>query len=331
MMAPSMTSIATVGRRPAVRLLALMLAATAAAPGCASPRTPRSAAVQAQPPAGQARVREIASAARLLTDDVGTLRQQWEFNLAQQQSIADCMNRLGYRYLAPSPSSPPTAAIVTADVAGRPGHASYGVPLHPGGPGTDPEDAYLRRMPGPQRARYNAALLGTQNQMATMTIPGGGTVRYGTGGCLGSARRRLFGSLPAFVLDSYLPQFADMRFDSYLASYPPYTTALRGWRQCMATAGLRFASPTVALESVEALAARGATTARMLAADQWAVAGADAACGARSGLRRHRHDGLLAWLHTLPSATLTQLRSVYLTRQRAVTAAQVRSSWDRAG
>ncbi len=86
----------------------------------------------------------------------------------------------------------------------------------------------------------------------------------------------------------------------------------------MATAGLRFTSPAAALKSVEALAARNGTTARSLAAYQRAVAGAVAACGARSGLRRHRHDRLLAWLHTLPSATLTQLRSVYLTRQRAV-------------
>ena len=70
-----------------------------------------------------------------------------------------------------------------------------------------------------------------------MPIPGGGTVSYGTGGCLSTARRHLFGSLPAFILDTYLPQLADLRFGSYLASYLPYTAALRGWRQCMAAPG----------------------------------------------------------------------------------------------
>ncbi len=304
-----------------MRLLALMLAAAAAAAGCASSRPPRQAAVQPQRPAGQARASQIAAAARLLTDDASALRQQRELNLAQQRSMAGCMQRLGYRYLSPSPARPPTAAIVTADVAAARTRHLRGAAA-PGRPGTDPEDAYLRQLPGPQRARYSAALLGSQSQLATTPIPGGGTVSYGTGGCLGTARRQLFGSLPAFILDSYLPQVADLRFGSYLASYRLYTAALRGWRQCMAAAGQHFTSPAAALKSVEALAARSMTTARSLAADQRAVAGADAACGARTGLRRRRHDGLLYWLHTLPSTTLTQLRSVYLTRQRAVAAAQ---------
>ncbi len=315
-----MTSTATAWRRPAALLLALMLAAAAAA-GCASPRTPRPAAVQPQQTAEHTRTRAIAAAVRLLTDNTATLHQKWEIDVAQQRFTDGCMHRLGYRYLAPMPGRPPTAAIVTADVAGRPAHASYEVPLHPGGLGTGPEDAYLRRLPGPRRARYSAALLGTRNQLAAMTIPGGGTVSYGTGGCLSAARRHLFGSLPAFVLDTYLPQLADLRFGSYLASYLPYTAALRGWRQCMAATGKHFTSPAAAQESVEALAARRMTTARELAAYQRATAGADAACGARSRLRRHRHDGLLAWLRTLPSTTLTQLKSVDLTRQHALTIA----------
>jgi hypothetical protein len=315
-----MTSIAAVGRKPAMPSLALTLAAAAAAAGCASAPPPRPAA--AQPSAGQARAAAIAAAQRLLTDDVAALRQKWELNLGQQRSVAGCMHRLGYRYLVPSPGPQPRASIVTADVAGPPGRASYRVPLHAGGRRADAEDGYLRRLPAPQRARYSAALLGTRGEEAAMRIPGGGTVTYGTGGCLGAARRQQFGSLPAFVLDSYLPQVAGQQFGSYLAGYRPYTLALSRWRRCMASAGHRFTSPAAALESVEALAARGQTSARALAADQRAVAGADAACGERSGLRHRRHDGLLAWLHTQPSAALTQLRSVYLTRQRAVAAAK---------
>ncbi|HET9895391.1 MAG TPA: hypothetical protein VFQ44_10695 [Streptosporangiaceae bacterium] len=316
-----MTSTVTARHRPPVPFLALVLAVVAVATGCASPRSLRPAAVQPQQVTRQVRAGEITAATQLLTDDARALRQKWEINRAQQRSIASCMHRLGYRYLALRPGRLPTAAIVTADVAGRSRYATYGVPLHQGGPRTDPEDAYLQQLPSLQRARYGAVLLGTKDQLATITIPWGGTVTYGTGGCLGAARRRLFGSLPAFVLDSYLPQFADMRFDSYLASSRPYMVALRGWRQCMATTGKHFASPAAAVESVEMLAARRATTARALAADQRAVAGADAACGARSGLRRDRRDGLLAWLRTQPSAMLERLRAVYLTRQRAVSIA----------
>jgi hypothetical protein len=212
--------------------------------------------------------------------------------------------------------------MVTDDAAGPRRPATYGVPPDTaGGPGRDREDAYIRRLPGPQRARYNAALLGAADAQAEMSLPGGGTITYGTGGCLGDARRQLFGSVLAFVRDAYIPQVIKLQFGSYLTRYRPYTSALRRWQQCMASAGRRYASPESAMGAIEALASAKGTTAPALEAAQRAVAGADATCDGRSGLRLRRHDGLIVYVHMLPGRTLAGLRAIYLTRREALRAA----------
>jgi hypothetical protein len=254
----------------------------------------------------------------LLTDNVPALRQKWELGRGEQRLVAACMQRLGLRYFVSSPGPEPAAGTVTQDAAATWRHATYGVLPGTGRAGADREDTYLTRLPGPQRARYSSRLLGTRGQLAAMKLPGGGTVTYGTGGCLGAARRHLFGSVAAFARDSYLPQVMDARFGSYLASYRPYLAALAGWRRCMSSAGHRFATPAAAIEATDALAARQGTSARRLASVQRAAARADVACNRRSGLRLSRHFGLATWLHTLPGKLLTQLWSTYQTRQQAV-------------
>jgi hypothetical protein len=301
--------------------LVLVLVVLAAVPGCASGPAPRPAGRQSPQAAGQAPAGAMRAARELLTEDVPGLRQKWELGRGEQRLVAACMRRLGLRYFAPSPGPQPAAATVTQDAAAPRRHATYGVVPGTGQAGADREDTYLTRLPGPQRARYSTALLGTRRQLAAMKMPGGGTVTYGTGGCLSAARRQLFGSVAAFARDSYLPQVMDAQFGSFLASYRPYLAALRGWQRCMSSAGHRYATPAAAIEAIDALAARPGTRPGRLASAQRAAARADVACNRRTGLRLSRHVGLSVWVQSLSGKTLAQLWSVYRTRQRAVRAA----------
>jgi hypothetical protein len=152
-------------------------------------------------------------------------------------------------------------------------------------------------------------------------MPGGGIVTYGTGGCISSARRQLFGTVLAAMRDAYLPQVIGQGLGPYLSQDRPYLAALRGWQRCMAAAQHPLASPAAAVVAVQVLAAARGTTARQLRDAQRSIAGADARCGRDTGLRARYRAGLNHYIHALPGRVLAQLRETYLVQLGAVRAA----------
>jgi hypothetical protein len=149
--------------------------------------------------------------------------------------------------------------------------------------------------------------------MATMTLPGGSSVSYETGGCTASARTTLFGSMGAYVASTYVPQVVGIRFEAYLANDGPSTSALRDWRSCMSSAGLTFADPGTAIASLQTDQRDRASLDRQ----QTAMAGADRACDDRTHLRARRSQALAQFVHTLPTQLLAQLADIHNDRTRA--------------
>lgn len=291
----------------------LTVAALVAVSGCAMHWMPRPATPgQSVAAARHAAVSERSAAETLLTDDVSALRQNWYIFRAQEQDIGRCMRILGFSYPATNAGPEPSIHTVTEDTAGHGAPATYGV--LPQGSGA------ARGPAGSSKPSYADALIGTK--FVKSTLPGGTVATYATNGCVSGARRHLFGSVLAFVWDSYIPQDVGLKFDAYLATDRPYMSALSGWQRCMSSAGWEFTSPQSAIASIQNLASGKGITQQKLETRQTSVADADVACDRASHLRLRRHEALAAYVHRLPGQTLAELQNIYLTRQKAARAAR---------
>jgi len=276
----------------------------------------------------------------LLTSDAASLRQKWYLFRAEQALDAQCMQRLGFRYLVTSPGPEPSTRTVTEDAVSSSYPATYGVPAmlsgaigHSSGnssgttqSGQPPEDRYIDSLREPVRTRYLSALEGTPGVVATLRLPSGAAGTYTSGGCVGYVRKRLYGSVRAALEDPLVPQDMTRLLGIFLNSYHPFLSALHAWRQCMASAGWRFATPEAAIESVQILAAKGASQAEM-DRRQIPIADADVGCDARSHLRMHTSEARIKFVRQQPRQILAELQGIYITRERAVRRAlQVLSS-----
>jgi hypothetical protein len=141
---------------------------------------------------------------------------------------------------------------------------------------------------------------------------------YETGGCVGAARRAVFGTVRMQALDALFPQAVNRGFVAFLATNQAYRSALRAWQHCMTAAGWHLASPQAAIQAVETLAAKKGTSPTELSTRQAQAAGADAACDARSELRMRMADALAEFVRTLPRPELRQLQRINVSHQKAV-------------
>lgn len=284
------------GAPPRLAVLTLALTATAAlVGGCASNRPPAPASAT-----------DLALARTVLIQDAPALRSSWQRGLAEVELRSACMRDHGYTYAVAGQGTEPSTRTVTADALGTGTPATYGF-----GPATTAEP----HNPGDTRPRYVAALDGPATPTETMALPDGTHVNFQTGGCVGAARVRLFGSVRAFMAASMLPQNVHNEFGNWLArgSDTAYTAATRSWQSCMTSRGWTFTSPDAAIDSVRS------TTLGAAALDQrqTAIAAADTTCDHTSNLRATRVDALDRYLKTLPSPLVTQLANVYTSQQHA--------------
>jgi len=302
---------------PARFTLIFMLASAATVSGCSQQPVPG--------PAGQTRIRSAgfdasvarAAARSVLTTSAASLRRGWYTLRAEQGLVARCMKDLGLRYITSSAGPEPSAGATTDDVAGSSHPATYGVSLAGTQRAAEPaEDRYVAGLSPSRRARYTEALNGSPHAVGTFILPGGAVVGYETGGCLGAARRVLFGTVRMQALDALYPQDVHLRFDAFLASSRAYVSALHAWQKCMTAAGWNLASPQAAIQAIEALAAKKGTSRSELRTRQTRTAGADAVCNARSGLRTRMADTLAEFVRQLPHPELLQLQRIYLSDQK---------------
>jgi hypothetical protein len=287
--------------------LALVLAALIAMAGCAVSRPSRPGADPWGPGA-------VTAAQAVISINASTLRWDWYVSRAEQLLTAQCMRSHGFQYTVPAFGPEPSGRAVTAYALGRGHPATYGVSPQSFA-SSNPRD------PGDTTRPYQFALEGRATLTAKLALPGGGGVLYGTGGCIGFARQKLFGSVRAYVESSYVPQTVRSKFGMSLSTYHPYLDALHRWQSCMKAGGRKFEDPQAAIESVQALALKGMRPAG-LARRQTAIADTDTACDARSRLRASTSQALARFARSLPSRILAQLSSIHSSRETALQVAQ---------
>jgi hypothetical protein len=118
---------------------------------------------------------------------------------------------------------------------------------------------------------------------------------------------------PTYVASAYVPEVVREEVDAYLAAYGPYASALKAWRSCMTDRQWSFASPTVAISSLQT----GQLDAASLNQRQAAVAGADRNCDSEAHLRARRGEALTRFTAGLSGRVLAELDEISAGRQGA--------------
>lgn len=302
--------------RPATIVLIAMLVVSGCTARAASPQSSRAASPY---PASRPSHVEETVAEALLTTTPSSLRQRWYLFSAEQQLDAQCMRNLELKYLITSPGPEPSAKVITTDTIDDDHASSYGVSvLQTTESGIPAEDEYVNSLPGSVRARYDDALEGTGNAQATLRLPSGATGSYSTGGCIGSVRKKIYGSVRGALEDTLVPQDMANLFVQFLRSDRPYLSALTGWKKCMSSNGLDFSSPDAAIASIQALAATRGTSAAELSKREGTVASTDVECDAATHLRRSKSAARIQFVRRQPEWVLSQLQTIYVTRENAV-------------
>jgi hypothetical protein len=285
------------------RHIALVLTVLTVLAGCASSRP----AQQAGQKAGTA-MPALALAQSVLTSNASSLREGWYRNTAEQQLTAQCMKNLGFIYLTARMGPLPGLNTISEFALGRGNPATYGVTPESriATPPSDPE----ADKPG-----YQLALDGPAGTLRELNLPGGARVAYETGGCLGSARSQLFGSVDAYMLSSYLPQIEKILFEKFISRDQAYLSALHTWQACMRADKLSVADPGQALSSLLQIADK--TSEADLMRRQTALAAADASCDGPSRLRQRTNQALGKFVSLLTRQTLTQLNNVAHSQAKA--------------
>jgi hypothetical protein len=146
----------------------------------------------------------------------------------------------------------------------------------------DPNQRHVQSMPAAQREAYGRALLGspTAGKLA-VTLPNGLHLETADRSCLADADRRLYGDLPRWFASDSIASNLQPTVHDRLHRDPGFPPALTGWSACLATAGLRYATPT------ELQQATTQQVAGLPPEQAWAIetdhAAAEADCASRTG------------------------------------------------
>jgi len=110
------------------------------------------------------------------------------------------------------------------------------------------KDRYKATLTAPELARYQRAYYGRVDQagLATIALPEGRAITVAIGGCRGVALRRLYGDPVEWLrLDGSVDVVRALIVHATVSS-PAVRRALRSWRRCARSKGIRSANPFVA-------------------------------------------------------------------------------------
>jgi hypothetical protein len=285
------------------RRIALALTILTVLVGCANSRPAQQAGRTAS-----SGMPALALAHSVLVSNASSLREKWYRDSAEQQLTAQCMKRLGFAYQIPYAGPVPGLNTITEFALGRGYPATYGVT----------QETFVDtppRNPGADKPGYQLALDGLSGSLRELHFPGGTTVAYETGGCHGSARSQLYGSVGAYTLSIYLPQIENNLVENFLGRDQAYLSALRTWRACMRADKFSVADPSDAIGSLEQIADK--TSEADLMRRQTALAAADASCDGPSRLRQRTNQALGKFVGSLSRQTLTQLNDIAHSQAKA--------------
>jgi hypothetical protein len=220
---------------------------------------------------------------------------------AEEELTGKCMERLGYEFfptlettsdvgaIATQPESPLSLQYRTsngygiyqtlvqqAQAAGTTQTGANGV-----GDTTNRQTLYVRGLSKAKYAQYLLALGGTKRK--TYSLINGGKVSDLTGGCVGRARKEVYGSIANFVtVFSGLPSLTNEVEDEVYSS-SAYQSAMSSWSRCMSNLDFKFSSPGLAEQSIYELYSKKGLT-QVDRRQEIAVSLADFHCASRSDL-----------------------------------------------
>ncbi|GAA4021790.1 hypothetical protein GCM10022247_52500 [Allokutzneria multivorans] len=192
-------------------------------------------------------------------------------DVAENRQIGECMRRAGLSYpdVPPPREDRPVVGLVRASAplrledARREGYPDS-VMIPP--PRQGPVEAHAEALPPETRERFNDLLRGDTGTDVRVTLAGGFETAASSGGCVGSARKQLYGSVANFLTVFYTAELAQ-RQASGADRDPEVVAAYESYAKCMGTKGHRVAAPAEAV-----------ALAKKRPAEEIAVATADAEC-----------------------------------------------------
>ena len=207
------------------------------------------------PPTAEATVRLTPAETRVLTDSGDLPRVEAEIGTAFQLVVQRCLHAKGFKYY---PSFPPVADFLGGPgLAGVPqapigliaraanGYGFYSPPGNsPGGAGGRSKEESYADSAG---KKYVRALDGPAIQRIAITQPaalfGKGGLTILSGGCLGAAERRVYGSVVNYVLATTGASLLTDAMLSAVTADPAFAAVVGRWSSCMADRGYRYSSP----------------------------------------------------------------------------------------
>jgi hypothetical protein len=259
-------------KRLLVAAVVMVAALATATTSCGSPPEGADAAQQA------GEVRDLTDAEQLRISD------------AQQLLIKRCMNRQGFRFWEAkrlSLEESRTIGYVDDDVdwARKHGYGSRIEAKLEQARKVNPNVAYRKSLSAERRAAYDVALDGAPDApVISARIPGGGTIRKRTGGCVVESETQLFGDVAAWFRAEKIAMNLRPLYVPQVMRDRTFRAALKAWSRCMTQAGHPYASPDAARQAARRQAARGVPPNEAFEAER-RLAVADATCAQDTSLR----------------------------------------------
>jgi hypothetical protein len=177
-----------------------------------------------------------------------TVAEEIEIDRAEEELVEKCMERQGHRYW-PGPvasiAERKAGAYVVDDVdwARRYG---YGRPFDIAAEETrrsHPNVTYHNALPEQERIRYSLALDGDFDDVISVGLPSGGTIRTPREGCHVEARERLYGDYPTWFRVKKTVTGLTPLYVPRILRDERLVTAVKAWSRCMNESGNPFRSP----------------------------------------------------------------------------------------
>ncbi|MFI6080333.1 hypothetical protein ACIBBB_05015 [Streptomyces sp. NPDC051217] len=152
-------------------------------------------------------------------------------------------------------------------------------------PEKGPVETYADSLPADIRKRFYHVLRGKGGNDVRVVLPGNFDAAASSSGCVGSARRQLYGSVENYLTVFYLPELVQ-RQASAADSDPDVRAAYTAFAQCMATRGYDTATPADAVALATTYYPDGRR--QRAGTDEKTLALADAECQTTVRLRERR-------------------------------------------
>lgn len=254
--------------------------------------------------------------------------QPVQFDQAEHRLVGECMTELGLPYPDRSEiraSEPATGLLrapapLSVDDARASGYPAT-LMRDPERPAMAPVDVFAQSLPPDARERYYQALRGDGPHDVRVTLPDGFEVGASSMGCVGSARRQIYGSVKNYLTIVYLPELAQ-RHILEVVDDPTVHNSFQVYARCMIGHDYQVGTPQDAVELARSYYPAGRRNVAKSA--EIVLATVDAQCRQSAGLQEAyqsagdrvatrwiaRNQSAIASAHEALKETLTRLRDL---------------------